>query len=86
MCFTDDQWMNLPDTTSVHRHPADPTARGARLVQKYSTDLIRRQRCEHFFPGGFDILPVLGSVSEGIEKEQRCLIDQCSHLGFQIDD
>src|SRR5258708_5549861 len=78
--------MNLPDTASVHRDATDPTPRDARLVHKYPTDPIWPQRCENFPPSGFNILPVLGSVSEGVEKKQRRLIDQCSRVQSQIDD
>jgi hypothetical protein len=78
--------MNLPDTASVHRDASDPTTHGARPVHEYPTDPIWRQRCENFLPSGFDILPVLGSVSKGVEQKQHCLIDQFSRVWSQIDD
>src|SRR5437667_81306 len=78
--------MNFPDTASVHRDASDPTTHGARLVHQYPTDPIWRQRCENFLASGFDILPVLGSVSKGVAKKQHCLIDQFSRVWPQIDD
>jgi hypothetical protein len=78
--------MNLPDSASVRRTSTDPTQRSARLVYHRPTDSIWRQRCENLLPSGFGILPVLGSVSEGVQKKQCCLIDEIFGIRSYVND
>ncbi len=86
MSFGDDERMNLPDVSVIHRLAADPADDLVRIAKGDTTDLSRLERFDDGPPGRFQIRPARASIAER-RLEKRCrLIDPIGAVSCQVDD